>query len=133
MLLTLIRSYKEKATPGTLFINGTRFCFTLELPRGEKGCIPEGEYPLHLTFSPKFKTVTPQLMDVPGRSNIRIHWGNFLKDTQGCPLVGYEKGVDEHGVEAVYNSQVCFNELTRWLKTAQDSSCLCLEVKSWDK
>jgi len=132
MLLTLIRSYREKATPGTLFINGSRFCYTLELPKeGERTCIVEGEYIIPLTFSPKFKTLTPHLMNVPGRSNIRIHWGNFLKDTDGCILLGYTKGTDENGADCVYNSRECFNELMRWLKQAQESSCICLEVKSW--
>jgi len=53
--------------------------------------IPAGEYPLVLTFSPHFKMVTPEVLDVPKRSAIRIHIGNFPKDSLGCTLVGEEK------------------------------------------
>ena len=51
--------------------------------------IPQGEYALKLTYSPHFKRILPELMDVPGFENIRIHSGNTVDDSSGCPLVGY--------------------------------------------
>jgi hypothetical protein len=53
-------------------------------------CIPPGEYRLAWTLSNRFKRHTWQVMDVPGRSGVRIHSGNFagakLTDSEGCPL-----------------------------------------------
>jgi hypothetical protein len=127
MLLTVRRAYGPKATPGTLYINGNFHCHTLELPR-EK-CIPEGEYALHLTYSPRFNRIMPQIMNVSGFEGIRIHWGNFVKDTQGCLLVGYEKSVDGAGVPCVLRSKVCFNELFAWLQEANKGQVLSIEFK----
>lgn len=129
MLLTIERNYKEKATPGRLLINGGFFCHTLELPKFR--CIPEGEYSLLMTYSPRFKRLMPQIMNVPGFEGIRIHWGNFVpKDSQGCPLVGYDKGVDANGVDAVYRSRICFEELNRWLEHANTNQVLAIEIKN---
>ncbi len=53
-------------------------------------CIPPGEYQLKWTLSNRFKRHTWQIMDVPDRSGIRIHSGNYagakLSDSLGCPL-----------------------------------------------
>ena len=48
----------------------------------------------------KYQLPIPILHDVPGRSQILIHPGNYPKDTLGCILVGSEK--DEN---AVYHSR----------------------------
>lgn len=128
MLLTVLRNYKEKATPGRLFINGGFFCHTLELPK--HSCIPEGEYSLLMTYSPRFKRLMPQVMNVSGFEGIRIHIGNFVKDTQGCILVGYDKSVDANGVDCVLRSKVCFEELNRWLLHANNEQVLAIEIKN---
>ena len=61
----------------------------------KKGCaIPEGRYPIVITYSPKFKKWLPLLLNVPKFSGIRIHAGNdAVKDSKGCILVGENKKV----------------------------------------
>lgn len=64
---------------------------TLELPdlgnQKNISCIPEGKYEVHRIYSPKFGKCF-HVQEVPGRSEILIHKGNYNKDTHGCILVG---------------------------------------------
>lgn len=97
---------------------GPSFCDTLEPTwrdyrhggRKIKGrsAIPEGRYPVVITYSPKMKQWLPLLVNVPMFSGIRIHAGNTAEDTQGCILVGQnlKKGM-------VLNSRT-------WLKRLKD-------------
>lgn len=101
MELTLTRTEKTKDyTMGRLEIDGKHFCDTLEptwrdLGPGRPGhkiagrtAIPDGRYPVAVTWSPKFKKWLPLLLHVPQFEGIRIHAGNTPDDTEGCILVG---------------------------------------------
>tara|TARA_R110002074_G_scaffold354004_2_gene525811 strand:- start:558 stop:1001 length:444 start_codon:yes stop_codon:yes gene_type:complete len=46
-----------------------------------------------------------RLCDVPGRTEILIHWGNFWSDSEGCLLVGLGKMKGPDGALAVSASQ----------------------------
>lgn len=102
MNLLVVRSaFGDKATEGTLFVDGVRECCTLE-PRfrpGEdetiasvkiagKTAIPDGTYGVVITFSPKFGRDMPLLTGVPDFEDVRIHPGNSDVDTEGCILLG---------------------------------------------
>ena len=60
------------------------FCSTLE----PLNCIPAGTYQVRVSWSPRFQCLLPEIINVPGRTGIRIHAGNYPKDTTGCILVG---------------------------------------------
>lgn len=85
---------KEKYIIGRLFVDDVFFCHTLEPPRtGEHPCIPQGHYKVEMYPSGKFHALRPILLNVPGRSGILIHEGNFPRDTMGCILVGKNERV----------------------------------------
>lgn len=87
--------HTEWATLGRLAIDGETICHTLERPwLGNKrgvSCIPTGCYIGAIQPSPRFRANLPELLDVPGRSEILIHAGNTADDTEGCILVGMER------------------------------------------
>ena len=53
--------------------------------------IPFGTYDVVLSPSARFKRVMPEVLHVPGFDGIRIHMGNTIEDTEGCPLVGFDR------------------------------------------
>jgi len=91
-----------KTTIGKMYINNFYVCDTLEdIPRAIKiyaeTAIPAGTYEVKWTKSPRTKPWwsepgwthwTPEIMNVPGFSGIRIHSGTSNEDTKGCLLIG---------------------------------------------
>lgn len=93
-------NFQQNRTFGKLYLNGEFLCDTLEdryrnLEIEEKvsgtTAIPFGKYRVKLTYSPHFKRILPQLMNVPYFEGVRIHSGNTEKDTSGCILVGIRR------------------------------------------
>jgi hypothetical protein len=87
----------DRSIIGRVTVDGQQFCFDLEPSRfhpvhAGHPCIPCGTFKLKLTLSPHFGYVTPELIDVPGRSDIRVHKGNKPEDSKGCTLVGETHG-----------------------------------------
>lgn len=86
MFLQLLRKKTIGQTVvGTLYVNGTYYCDTIENASKQ---IAVGYYPIRITYSPHFDEVLPLLDNVIGRSSIRIHPGNTYRDSSGCILVG---------------------------------------------
>lgn len=102
MELLLIRNKSSKeSTIGELTLDGKHIAYTLEdvvRPKGEKvfgkTAIPTGRYEVVITFSNRFQVMMPLLVDVPGYSGVRLHWGNYSSSTDGCLLVGTGKATD---------------------------------------
>lgn len=88
-------------TIGHLYVNGMYVCDTIEdvvrILNTEadkikhKTAIPSGRYKVQLTYSPHFKRVLPELLNVPFFKDIRIHAGNTEDDSSGCIIVGMNK------------------------------------------
>lgn len=103
----------------------TYFCDTLEPTWRDykhgaykmKGhsAIPEGRYPVVITWSPKFGQWLPLLLHVPGFEGIRIHTGNMSCDTEGCILVGKNRKVGQ-----VLDSKIWLYRLKRKIVEAKE-------------
>lgn len=127
-------------TIGHLFIDGAKFCDTVEdkvrdtnkdgdlLDEGEQKvygetAIPYGRYKITLKVqSPRFsnraiyafcKGYLPRLLNVPHFEGVLIHIGNSAKDSGGCILVGENKVVG-----GVVNSTATFKRLYERLSEA---------------
>jgi hypothetical protein len=126
MELTLNRIFLgSSATIGELWVNDTHLCDTLEdrvRPEGEKiygkTAIPEGIYEMVLSYSPRFKKILPEILNVPNFTGIRIHCGNSSADSSGCILVGTWDGEKEDWIS---DSKIAFNELMSLLQKAADN------------
>lgn len=133
MELKLIRNKIDKEyTEGELYINGAYFCDTLEdQDRGlyqhmslteikkikvyGETCIPYGTYKVELTYSPKFKKIMPEILNVKGFTGVRMHNGSYTYHSFGCPLVGTKC---KDGM--LTNSRKTFNELMQKLQNQID-------------
>ena len=95
MKIVISRRYRPNETTGKLIVfdQDNKVCelVTLELPdRGNQincSCIPEGTYTINKITRPNGKPAF-LLLDVPGRSSIEIHVGNYTSDILGCILPG---------------------------------------------
>ena len=144
MKLKIDRRWKKGTyTVGILYVDGVRFCETLEdKDRGlfqtdylsqiksikvyGETAIPVGSYKVSMDIlSPKYAAVKwyadlcggkmPRLLDVPGFSGILIHPGNNPLQTYGCVLVGRNTKVGE-----LTESKATFKRLYARMKAARD-------------
>jgi Family of unknown function (DUF5675) len=100
MELAVSRLWKNDiAITGTFSVDGQQKYFSLELPElfegqpnvPQKCCIPVGTYPVVSLYSNHFERMMPHVQNVPGRSAIEIHYGNFPHDVLGCVLIGNKR------------------------------------------
>jgi hypothetical protein len=98
MELYVIRdTFTDFSSIGEMLVEQAHECYTLEpvwsadltlKPRA----IPERRYPVKRRPSKEHKRDVPGVEDVPGFSDIEMHWGNFPRDTKACTLTGKTKG-----------------------------------------
>lgn len=101
LFLALVRTEATASadrTLGVLLANGEHFCHVLEDTLRAPGvkipgvtAIPAGLYRVTLDKSPKFGRVTPHILNVPNFDGIRMHGGNKPEDSEGCPLVAFNR------------------------------------------
>lgn len=114
-LLIIRDTFTDVSTLGQLFLNGERFCDTLELPWKDNqkriSCIPEGEYKVRIRVARESASrdyVHLLVQEVPNRDYILFHRGNSAKDTRGCILVGQGSQQD-----IVHNSTLAMDLLMK--------------------
>jgi hypothetical protein len=108
-----------KPTLGKLTSRDGKFmCYTLERPAdGDHPCIPAGSYKVtedwHHPGDVEKRYRCPELLDVPGRSQIQIHVANRCGELLGCIAPG-----ERIGPGCVEQSQSAFDRLMHYLDGA---------------
>ncbi|WP_185289645.1 DUF5675 family protein [Chryseobacterium lactis] len=101
----------DHCTMGYLIANGKAICYTLELPWKDNlntiSCIPAGTYKGVLRYD-KTDRWRIQLENVPNRTGVQIHIGNYTTQTEGCILVGMDAKVNNC---SVLNSSAAYAKL----------------------
>jgi hypothetical protein len=102
---------------GALSIDGRATCWTIEPPWRDnminESCIPAGLYDFRdrdRWFGWKKYGRTIEIINVPDRSDILLHPGNWARDTKGCIVPGMVVG-DSRGTRAVLQSAVAFRAI----------------------
>lgn len=126
--LKIIRVSGFYGTFGVLTINGIPFCVTLERKDMDNmtsiSCINTGHYIIKPYNSPKYGW-TWQVQDVPGRTYILFHAGNWVKNTKGCILLAQHYG-KLSGNLAVLNSGNTFKKFKAELEgSAEHHLTIC--------
>mgnify|MGYP001205387415 CR=1 FL=1 len=135
MKLTLKRvTLKKDYTIGQLYVDGVYFCDTLEdtvrnpvwgrfIKVSGKTAIPYGTYTVAVTYSNRFGTLMPEILNVPNFTGIRIHSGNTAEDTDGCVLVGVNSEVGK-----VTSSKAAYGKLFPLIKDAAKNGKVTIEI-----
>ena len=124
----------DKQTLGTLYLLDNYNAvidswYTLELPDKQNkrrvSRIPEGSYKCKKHKSPRFG-ITLWLQDVPNRSEILIHKGNFYTSILGCILIGTDiRDINNDGYKDVVNSRNAMKYLLSYL---EDVNGIMIEI-----
>lgn len=108
----------EKHLLGSLSVNGSFECFTLE---SRAKAIPAGRFRVRLTWSRRFRKIVPLVDGVPGRAGIRIHSANDGPELEGCIAPGRKKGqLDADPDLEVLESRLAYDALFPRLKRVED-------------
>lgn len=148
MEIEVIRNtFTDKSTIGEILIDGVHECFSLEdRDRGLSDnwpieqinkfkvfgltCIPYGRYKVIVTKSERFSNMAghdvylPFLLNVKGFDGVRIHSGNRPEDTEGCILVGTDKGID-----VINNSRTAFVKINDRINQALKNEDVWITIK----
>lgn len=135
MKIEVIRTYfNQNYTKGVMLVDNKFFGYTLEPQRkgsSEKSylnrCIDTGKYVAEYEYSAKFKKHLIELKNVRNHTEIKIHAGNYRKDTRGCILVGLRSDVG-----CVLDSRIAVESLNTMAKNAKNSNVkIEVEVKEY--
>ena len=135
MKIEVIRTYfNQNYTKGVMLVDDEFFGYTLEpQTKGSNErsylnrCIDTGKYVAEYEYSAKFKQHLIELKNVPNHTEIKIHAGNFRRDTRGCILVGIRSDVG-----CVLDSRLAVELLNIMAKNAKNSNVkIEIEVREY--
>lgn len=138
-MIVIARTYlpDQLGTFGKLTLDGEHVCYTLEPPwrdnRENESCIPEGDYRLHTRKSRVVKRSSGgefkegwEIVGVEGRTFVMFHPGNWVKDTDGCPLTGEAFSWHRNLGPMVTNSRDTFR---RFMKAMEEKPSWMLTIE----
>ena len=152
MIVKIERDERPNKTYGEMFVDNNHFGWTLEDISRDKNqdgvleekiygetALPYGRYRLIITYSGTFKKRMIQIVNVKGgkimfgtysvdAAGCRIHGGNKIKHTFGCPLLGankIESGPDEGDV---YNCKAINEKLFLLVEKACTTGIVYLDI-----
>lgn len=148
MIVRIERVEHPTKTTGEMLVDGNHFGWTLEDINRDKdanGVLEEkiygetalayGRYRLIITYSGTFRKQMIQIVNVKGgnikfgnysvdAAGARIHGGNTIKDTFGCPLLGENKKEDGD----VFNCKGVNDRLFLLVSTACTTGIVYLDI-----
>ena len=119
IVMVINRTYGTKQTTGLLTVvtyPDHKF-FTIEPPWlgniSQVSCIPEGVYQYKKCEpTPKFPYQHIDILNVPDRGGIKIHRGNYVTQTHGCPLPGLSLiDINHDGLLDVQSSHIALDQI----------------------
>jgi len=126
----------DEGSFGVLRLGSQIFCNTLEpedrVNRSNESCIPARQSTIRLVKSYLPSVIrcggfTYEVVDVPGREDIRAHPGNTEDDTLGCIILG--QYIDKlYGERAVKNSG---NTFIRFMKAMEGIEVAKLVIRNF--
>jgi hypothetical protein len=133
--LLLIRDeFTDKSTLGKLYCNAEFIAHTLELAWRDNersiSCIPAGEYGCRVRLARESATrdyVHLLVEDVPNRSYILFHRGNYPSDSRGCILTGTHRAQSS---DKILESKVAHSYLMDYILSNELSEEIKLIIKN---
>lgn len=123
----LVRVSKEESCiRGVLMLNWEPICVTLEPPwknnKPTESCIPPGAYECFRRVTQSNLTAghpdTFEVENVPDRSAILFHVGNFPVQTEGCIILGLAFSTSTPAIPMVTDSRLAFGKF--WKSTNRE-------------
>ena len=113
------RAYFDDCTIGRGNYKGFNFC-VLELPdldnKQNVSCIPDGIYKAKKRISPGKGYEVIEFINVPNRTYIQAHYGNYTRQLLGCQLYGDGlKYIDGDDIIDITNSEKTIKKLLSML------------------
>lgn len=117
--ITISRSYFHDCTLSRIFYPGGSL-FGLELPwldnLPDVSCIPEGEYDYEVRESPRTGDLVIWVLNVPNRTAIQWHPGNYTREIRGCGMPGMGiKFLDSDDIPDVFSSGAALEAILEWI------------------
>lgn len=129
--LTRVAADSKEGTFGTWVVDGQPMAVTCEPYWRENAtnisAIPSGSYRIKRHVSPTYGECF-MVLDVPGRSSILIHPGNWDHNTEGCILLGEKFETDSEGRWMVQQSGDAVREFMQEMSGVNEARLVIVDA-----